>query len=100
MATFMLAYGHGAHTRRPAMSHDLIARNSKSRVRGPVFFVGIAKPTNGHGGSDEGARNIYRMGRVYGTILYAEEVFFLPLTTKPSITPCDCADCRNAVAHV
>jgi hypothetical protein len=81
------------------MGHDLIARNQKSKVRGPVFFVGIAKLTNWH----EHAvchMNIYRMGRVYGTILHAEEVFFIPLEVKPEIEPCHCDDCVRRTAHV
>jgi hypothetical protein len=95
----MLAYGHSAHTRRLAMGHDLIARNSKSKVRGPAFFVGIAKLTNWCG-SDEVTLDIYRMGRVYGTIVRAEEVLFLPLTTKPNIVLCNCGDCKSTVPHV
>jgi hypothetical protein len=41
------------------------------------------------------------MGRVYGTILYTpEEVFFVPLETKPEIEPCHCDDCVRRAASV
>jgi hypothetical protein len=83
------------------MGHDLIARNQKSKVRGPVFFVGTATFHHRRVKHDTVRLEVYRMGRVYGTILHtAKEVFFVPIETKPEIDPCPCDDCVRRAASV
>jgi hypothetical protein len=83
------------------MGHDLIARNQKSKVRGPVFFVGFATFHHRRVKNDTVRLEVYRMGRVYGTILYtAKEVFFVPLEAKPKIEPCSCDDCVRMATNV